>query len=69
MHPALVRANEIVIQQPTILEHARPVLSASERLTRSDKIIVQALAEKHSIIAEQLITEKVDQIILTYMAF
>ncbi|KAI6177629.1 hypothetical protein M3Y97_00928700 [Aphelenchoides bicaudatus] len=57
-HPALVRANEIVVQQPTILEHARPVLSPRERLTRSDKIIMQALAEKHGIIAEQLMTEK-----------
>ncbi|KAI6240088.1 hypothetical protein M3Y99_00493700 [Aphelenchoides fujianensis] len=57
-HPRLVKANEIVVQQPTILEHARPIMTPSERLNRTDKVIVNALAEKHTIITEQLITEK-----------
>ena len=58
-HPRLVKANEIVIQQPTILEHAKPILSPGERLTRSDKQIINALVEKHSLITDQLLAEKV----------
>ncbi|KAI6235154.1 hypothetical protein M3Y95_00021200 [Aphelenchoides besseyi] len=57
-HPRLVKANEIVVQQPTILEHARPMMTPTERLHRTDKVIVNALAEKHTIITEQLINEK-----------
>ncbi|KAL3104852.1 hypothetical protein niasHT_020418 [Heterodera trifolii] len=54
MHPALVNANEIVIQQPTVMDNAQPVLSVSERLRKNDRMIFAALAEKHQILAELL---------------
>ncbi|CAB3399866.1 unnamed protein product [Caenorhabditis bovis] len=53
-HPRLVNANEITIQQPTILEHAQPVLTPAEKLKRSDEIIFQALLTKQTILAQML---------------
>ncbi|CAD6188667.1 unnamed protein product [Caenorhabditis auriculariae] len=53
-HPRLVNANEITVQQPTILEHAQPVLTPSETLKRSDDIIFQALLTKQKILAQHL---------------
>uniref|UniRef100_A0A8R1TWK1 Rho guanine nucleotide exchange factor 12 n=1 Tax=Onchocerca volvulus TaxID=6282 RepID=A0A8R1TWK1_ONCVO len=53
-HPRLVSANEITIQQPTILEHARPILIPTERLRRNDELIVKALLDKQTILAEFL---------------
>lgn len=46
--------NEIVVQQPTVVESAQPVLTASERLRKNDRLIFAALAEKHQILAELL---------------
>ena len=57
-HPSLVNANEIVVQQPTVMENAQPVLSVAERLRRSDKMIMAALAEKHRILAELLANDE-----------
>lgn len=42
-HPRLVNANEITIQQPTVLEHAKAVLTPTERLKRNDQLIFQVL--------------------------
>jgi hypothetical protein len=53
-HPRLVSANEITIQQPTILEHAEPVLTPAERFRRADKVIASALAEKHAILLDSM---------------
>lgn len=53
-HPRLVNANEIIVEQPTVLEHARPILTASERLKRTDQIILRALLEKRAILTEFL---------------
>nr|AAR30497.1 RhoGEF [Caenorhabditis elegans] len=53
-HPRLVNANEITIQQPTILEHAQPVLTPAEKLKRSDEIIIQTLITKQTILAQFL---------------
>ncbi|KAF7635453.1 hypothetical protein Mgra_00005131 [Meloidogyne graminicola] len=56
-HPALVNANEIVIQQPKIMENAQPIISATDRLCKNDKIIINALAEKHQILTELLMED------------
>ncbi|KAM3726718.1 Rho guanine nucleotide exchange factor [Dirofilaria immitis] len=53
-HPRLVNANEITVQQPTILEHAQPILTPTERLRRNDELIVKALLDKQTILAEFL---------------
>lgn len=53
-HPRLVNANEITVQQPTVLEHARPILTPTERLRRNDEVIVKALLDKQTILAEFL---------------
>lgn len=53
-HPRLVNANEITIQQPTILEHAQPVLTPTERLRRNDEVIMKALLDKHTILSQFL---------------
>ncbi|CAG9534137.1 unnamed protein product [Cercopithifilaria johnstoni] len=53
-HPRLVNANEITIQQPTILEHAQPILTPTERLRRNDELIMKALIDKQTILAEFL---------------
>uniref|UniRef100_A0A183C9A4 DH domain-containing protein n=1 Tax=Globodera pallida TaxID=36090 RepID=A0A183C9A4_GLOPA len=53
-HPSLVNANEIVIQQPTVMDNAQPVLSMAERLRKNDRMIFASLAEKHQILAELL---------------
>ena len=58
-HPRLVNASEITVQQPTVLEHAQPVLTPIERLKRSDDAIFQALLTKHTILAEFLVGDKV----------
>ncbi|PAV71665.1 hypothetical protein WR25_26576 [Diploscapter pachys] len=60
-HPRLVNANEITVQQPTILEHAQPILTNAEKLKRSDEIIMQALATKLTILAEYLPGDKQGQ--------
>lgn len=53
-HPRLVSANEITIQQPTIFEHAQPILTPTERLRRNDELIMKALLDKQAILAEFL---------------
>uniref|UniRef100_A0A0R3S717 Uncharacterized protein n=1 Tax=Elaeophora elaphi TaxID=1147741 RepID=A0A0R3S717_9BILA len=53
-HPRLVNANEITVQQPTILEHAQPILTPTERLRRNDEVIMKALLDKQTILAEFL---------------
>uniref|UniRef100_A0AC34QHJ7 Rho guanine nucleotide exchange factor 12 n=1 Tax=Panagrolaimus sp. JU765 TaxID=591449 RepID=A0AC34QHJ7_9BILA len=53
-HPRLVSANEITIQQPTVLEHAQPILTPTERLRRDDQLIVDALVDKQKILASFL---------------
>ncbi|VDN03895.1 unnamed protein product [Thelazia callipaeda] len=53
-HPRLVNASEITVQQPTILEHAQPILTPTERLKRNDELILKALMEKQAILAEFL---------------
>uniref|UniRef100_A0A1I8EMN9 RhoGEF domain-containing protein n=1 Tax=Wuchereria bancrofti TaxID=6293 RepID=A0A1I8EMN9_WUCBA len=53
-HPRLVSANEITIQQPTIFEHAQPILTPTERLRRNDELIMKALLDKQTILAEFL---------------
>uniref|UniRef100_A0A915DPT9 PH domain-containing protein n=1 Tax=Ditylenchus dipsaci TaxID=166011 RepID=A0A915DPT9_9BILA len=53
-HPSLVNAAEITVQQPKILEHAQPIVTQADRLTRNDKMIVNALVDKHNILAELL---------------
>lgn len=59
-HPNLVNANEITIQQPKILEHAQPIaLTLAECLKRNDKMIINALIDKHNILSELLKEEKV----------
>uniref|UniRef100_A0A7E4VJE1 PDZ domain-containing protein n=1 Tax=Panagrellus redivivus TaxID=6233 RepID=A0A7E4VJE1_PANRE len=50
-HPRLVSANEITIVQPTVFEHAQPVLTPNERLRRHDKLIMDALIDKQKILA------------------
>lgn len=57
-HPRLVHASEITVQQPTVLEHAQPVLTPTERLRRSDDVILQALLTKQTILAQFLPGEK-----------
>ncbi|VDM58603.1 unnamed protein product [Angiostrongylus costaricensis] len=57
-HPRLVNASEITVQQPTVLEHAQPVLTPTERLRRSDDIIFQALLTKQTILAQFLPGDK-----------
>ncbi|XGW33518.1 hypothetical protein V3C99_017715 [Haemonchus contortus] len=57
-HPRLVHASEITVQQPTVLEHAQPVLTPTERLRRSDDVIFQALLTKQTILAQFLPGEK-----------
>jgi Rho guanine nucleotide exchange factor 12 len=57
-HPRLVNANEITIQQPTVFEHAQPILTPTERLRRDDKLIVDALVDKQKILASFLGNEK-----------
>uniref|UniRef100_A0AC34F3U0 Uncharacterized protein n=1 Tax=Panagrolaimus sp. ES5 TaxID=591445 RepID=A0AC34F3U0_9BILA len=57
-HPRLVNANEITIQQPTVFEHAQPILTPNERLRRDDKLIVDALVDKQKILASFLGNEK-----------
>uniref|UniRef100_A0AC35U4T6 Phorbol-ester/DAG-type domain-containing protein n=1 Tax=Rhabditophanes sp. KR3021 TaxID=114890 RepID=A0AC35U4T6_9BILA len=49
-HPRLVGANEIKVQQPTVFEHAEPILTHEERIKRNDRIIMASLAEKHQIL-------------------
>ncbi|EJD73635.1 hypothetical protein LOAG_18951 [Loa loa] len=53
-HPRLVSANEITIQQPTILERAQPILTLTERLRRNDELIMKALLDKQTILAQFL---------------
>ncbi|GMT35920.1 hypothetical protein PFISCL1PPCAC_27217, partial [Pristionchus fissidentatus] len=53
-HPRLVHASEITVQQPTILEHAKAVLTPTERLKRNDQLIFQALLDKQTILANFL---------------
>ncbi|VDK50548.1 unnamed protein product [Anisakis simplex] len=55
-HPRLVNANEITVQQPTILQHAQPILTPTERLRRNDEVIVKALLDKHTILSQFLPT-------------
>jgi hypothetical protein len=57
-HPRLVNASEITVQQPTILEHAQPILTPTERLRRDDKVIFDALVDKHKILAQFLEGDK-----------
>ncbi|TMS36379.1 hypothetical protein L596_003557 [Steinernema carpocapsae] len=57
-HPRLVNANEITVQQPTVLEHAQPVLTPTEKLRRNDQLIIKALSEKHSILCQYLLQDK-----------
>uniref|UniRef100_A0A914WX14 Uncharacterized protein n=2 Tax=Plectus sambesii TaxID=2011161 RepID=A0A914WX14_9BILA len=53
-HPRLVNANEIEVLKPTVLEHARPVLTPGEQLRRDDQIILSALLDKQRILAQTL---------------
>lgn len=53
-HPRLVNANEIIVEQPTVLEHAQPILTPTERLRRNDELIMKALLDKQVILAEFL---------------
>lgn len=53
-HPRLVNANEITVQQPTVLQHAQPILTPTERLRRNDEVIVKALLDKHAILSQFL---------------
>ncbi|EYC00481.1 hypothetical protein Y032_0115g495 [Ancylostoma ceylanicum] len=57
-HPRLVHASEITVQQPTVLEHAQPVLTPTERLRRSDDVIFQALLTKQTILSQFLPGDK-----------
>lgn len=62
MHPSLVNANEITVQQPKILEHAQPmILTIGERLQRNDKMIINALIDKHNALSELLKENKVSR--------
>lgn len=58
-HAPLVNANEITIQQPTVFEHAQPILTPNERLRRDDKLILDALIDKQKILASFLGSERV----------
>lgn len=53
-HPNLVTANEIVIEQPRILEHAKQMQTSMERLLKHDTTIINALVDKHNILSELL---------------
>ncbi|CAI4228323.1 unnamed protein product [Auanema sp. JU1783] len=53
-HPQLVNASEIIVHQPTALEHAEPVMTISEKLKRSDEVIFQALFSKQMILSQML---------------
>ncbi|CAJ0933896.1 unnamed protein product, partial [Mesorhabditis belari] len=57
-HPRLVSAKEIRIEQPTILEHAKPILTPTEKLKRADQQILEALADKNAILAQFLPGDK-----------
>uniref|UniRef100_A0A1I7Z2X7 Rho guanine nucleotide exchange factor 11 n=1 Tax=Steinernema glaseri TaxID=37863 RepID=A0A1I7Z2X7_9BILA len=57
-HPRLVNANEITIQQPTVLEHAQPILTPTEKLRRNDQLIIKSLAEKHTILCQYLLQDQ-----------
>ncbi|KAK0396764.1 hypothetical protein QR680_001843 [Steinernema hermaphroditum] len=57
-HPRLVNANEITVQQPTVLEHAQPILTPTERLRRNDQLIIKSLVEKHSILCQYLLQDQ-----------
>uniref|UniRef100_A0A0N4ZBC0 PDZ domain-containing protein n=1 Tax=Parastrongyloides trichosuri TaxID=131310 RepID=A0A0N4ZBC0_PARTI len=62
-HPRLVDANEIMIQQPTVFEHAEPILTPEEKLKRNDRIIVAALSEKHQILCSLINSITKEQLI------
>ncbi|CEF60577.1 RhoGEF2 [Strongyloides ratti] len=62
-HPRLVDANEIMIQQPTVFEHAEPILTPEEKLKRNDRIIVAALCEKHQILCSLISSISKEQLI------
>lgn len=68
-HPQLVNANEITIQQPTILEHAQPILTPTERLRRNDEVIMKALLDKQTILAEFLPGTNVCLFICLFFSF
>ncbi|CAJ0583655.1 unnamed protein product, partial [Mesorhabditis spiculigera] len=57
-HPRLVSAKEVRVEQPTVLEQAKPIISPLERLRRADQRIFNALAEKQAILAQFLPGEK-----------
>ena len=65
-HPRLVNANEITVQQPTVFEHAQPILTPTEKLRRDDKLIMDALVDKQKILASFLGDEKVLKISSIY---
>uniref|UniRef100_A0A0N5BLA7 Rho guanine nucleotide exchange factor 11 n=1 Tax=Strongyloides papillosus TaxID=174720 RepID=A0A0N5BLA7_STREA len=62
-HPRLVDANEIMIQQPTVFEHAEPILTPEEKLKRNDRIIIGALCEKHQILCSLISSISKEQLI------
>ncbi|CAJ0583829.1 unnamed protein product, partial [Mesorhabditis spiculigera] len=57
-HPRLVSAKEVRVEQPTILEQAKPILTPIERLRRADQQIFEGLAEKQAILAQFLPGDK-----------
>ncbi len=50
--PRLINPSEIEINQPTVFQHAEPVLSDLERVKRKDMIILNALTEKQKILSQ-----------------
>uniref|UniRef100_A0A915IDX7 PH domain-containing protein n=1 Tax=Romanomermis culicivorax TaxID=13658 RepID=A0A915IDX7_ROMCU len=50
--PKLINPSEVMIQKPTILEKAQPVLTPLETLKRNDEVIINCLTEKLRILTD-----------------
>jgi hypothetical protein len=52
--PSLVNPNEIQVAQPTILEHAKPILTPAEQLKCNDQMVLKLLTEQQKLLANVL---------------
>lgn len=68
-HPNFATANEIVVEQPRILEHAKQMQTPMERLLKHDTAIINALVDKHNILSELLKEQNVKFINLIKLFF
>lgn len=62
-HPNFATANEIIVEQPCILKHAKQMQTPMERLSNHDTTIINALVDKHNILSELLKEKNVNKFI------